>query len=297
MSTENLPATAAPASTAAPAATVPAPASPATDVASMSLDERLAYAAELADSGLLPEHFRGKPENVLVAMEWGAQVGLPAVTAMQEIYVVKGRASLSSKSMAMLARKAGHRVRTEGDEQQARCEIVRADDPDYAHTVTYTMADAKRAGLLKNQGWLTQPDVMLRYRAIAACVRLACPEVLGGISYTRDEVEEITARNRAAQTTVASVVPVTPPDPTATVRDYMRRLHLSGEQLRSLTGRALQLPSEQVPPWTDLTGEQRALVLAALAQWDSTGADPTLDETVDGELVDPTTGEIIGGAA
>ena len=245
-----------------------------------TLDAQLAYAAEIAKSGLIPADFRKKPENVLVAIEWGRELGLTPIASLNEIYVVHGSPSLSAKAMLMLARAAGHRVRVSGDDTSATCEIVRADDPEFQHKVTYSMDDAKRAGLLSNTGWKNDPKTMLRWRSVANTVRLACPEVLGGISYLPEEVEEITRRN-TSKTTVEQI-PEIKADPSTTAADYMKRLRITGGQLRDFSARLL---GGEVTAWEKLTEAQRRQVLDGLAQWEATGADPTTGEVLDAEVV------------
>ncbi len=252
-----------------------------------SIEARVAYAERLAESGLIPQAFQKRPQDVLVAIEWGRELGLTPIAAMKEIYVVHGQPSLSAKSMLALARRAGHRVRVEGDQQSATCEILRADDPDYPHRVTFSLDDAKQAGLLANTGWKNQPATMLRWRAVSNAVRLACPEVLGGISYTAEEMEE--ARRRNTIRTTATVVPYAVPDPTRSVSDFMKALGINGKQLKAFTARVL---GGEVGTWESLTEEERSQVVQGLAQWEATGEDPTLTETADGELIDEETGEV-----
>lgn len=244
-------------------------------IGATTLESQLAYAAQLAKSGLIPEAFQKHPENVLVAIEWGREIGLSPIAAMKEIYVVHGTPSLSSKSMLMLTRKAGHRVRVTGDDQKATCEIVRADDPEYPHKITFTLDDAKHAGLMGNTGWKNSPTTMLRWRAVANCVRLACPEVLGGIAYTPEEIEENSRRN--SRRTIVTQVPA------QQVKDaahYMRALGLTGHDFKAFAERIL---GPGITGWEQLTHDQQELVLAALADWEQTGADPTTGEIVDAD--------------
>lgn len=258
-------------------------------VQEVTLEAQMAYASEIAKSGLIPETFRKRPENILVAIEWGRELGLTPIASLNEIYVVHGTPSLSAKSMLMLARRAGHRVRVAGDTQEATCEIVRADDPEYPHKVTYTLAEAKQAGLMKNAAWQNNPTTMLRWRAIANCVRLACPEVLGGISYLPEEVEEIARRNQSRTTVVTQVQPVVADDGPS-VQDFMKRLAITGVELRQFACRVLGV---EVAAWRDLDAGQRRLVHEGLARWAAEGDDWTLVEQVDAELIDVETGEVI----
>lgn len=159
-------------------------------VTNASLPDRMEYARALAASNLLPDAFRGKPANALVAIEYGNALGIAPIVALSEINVISGTPSLSASLMAALARQAGHKVRVTGDAETATCTIVRGDDPDYEHTATWTKKKAQDAGLWGRGHWGKDPGTMLRWRAISEAVRFACSEVLGGLKYTPEEVVE-----------------------------------------------------------------------------------------------------------
>lgn len=158
----------------------------------MSLNDKINYAEKLAASGLIPDTYKKNPPNVLVAVEKGEALGIHPMVALEEINVIHGRTSMSATLMMSLARSAGHTVRAVGDANSARCTIIRKDDPDFEHTVTWDQAKAQQNQLWGKGHWQKNPELMLKYRAISECVRMACPEVLAGVKYTPEEVVEIT---------------------------------------------------------------------------------------------------------
>lgn len=158
------------------------------DAADRSLDASVDYARKLSASDLLPKSYQGKPQNVLLAVEFGRSLGLDPITAINMTHVVQGKPTASAQLVGALVRRAGHILRVKGDAQTATCQIVRSDDPGHPFTVTWTMQEAKDAGLLSNPTWKNYPRAMLKARAITECARDACPEVLAGISYTAEEV-------------------------------------------------------------------------------------------------------------
>jgi len=153
-----------------------------------SVDDRMRYAGALAQSGLLPDAYRNKPANILVALEYGAGLGIPPMTAIQQVHIVQGKPVASSQLIGALVRKAGHRLRVTGDDTRAVCEIVRNDDPDFTFRSEWTIERAQRAKLTGKETWRAYPGNMLRARAITECARDACPEALAGISYTAEEL-------------------------------------------------------------------------------------------------------------
>jgi hypothetical protein len=153
-----------------------------------SLPDKIEYAKFLAKSGLLPQSYREHPENILFAAEYAELLGLHPMAAITGVHVIDGRPSISAGLISALVRRAGHRIRVQGDGESARCEIVRSDDPGFTYSAEWNMARAKTAGLLSRTNWQHYPAAMLKARAVSECARDACQEVLLGIAYTPDEL-------------------------------------------------------------------------------------------------------------
>lgn len=156
------------------------------------LPERIGYAKALAASRLLPDAFAGHPENVLIALECGAALGVPPIQALSSINVIKGKPTMSADLMAALVRRAGHKLRVEGDDSRCTATVVRADDPDHPMSAAWDLDKARRAGLMgRNQTWSQYPGAMLRARAVSEVVRAAASEVLMGVIYTPEELASV----------------------------------------------------------------------------------------------------------
>lgn len=164
--------------------------SQALSIYSQPLDQQINYAKAMAVSPLLPVAYQNHPENVLVALAQGQALGIAPIQAMNQINVIKGKPALSADLIAALVRRAGHRLRVEGDDTYAQVTIIRADDPDYIpKPVRWDMARAKRAGLLGNPSWLKYPAAMLRARAISEAARAWANDALYGFIYTPEELD------------------------------------------------------------------------------------------------------------
>lgn len=164
--------------------------SQALSVYSQPLDQQINYAKAMAVSNLLPVAYQHHPENVLVALEQGRALGIAPIQAMNQINVIKGKPALSADLIAALVRRAGHRLRVEGDDTYAQATIIRADDPDYIpKPIRWDMERAKRAGLLGNPSWKKYPAAMLRARAISEAARAWANDALYGFIYTPEELD------------------------------------------------------------------------------------------------------------
>lgn len=163
----------------------------------MSEQIRWAKAAEQAD--ILPEAYKGKPANILIAEGFGASMGLSPAESLYRISVIKGKPTMSAELIASQVRKAGHKLRIRKDEAKVSVTaiIVRADDPDYPFTATRDLQWAHRMGLDspgrngQPSNYQKQPMTMLTWRAISAVAREACPEALYGAGYTPDELQDM----------------------------------------------------------------------------------------------------------
>lgn len=159
---------------------------------SASVPDRMRYAEALSGASLLPDSYRGKPANVLLALEYGSALDIAPMVAIQQVHIIQGRPVASAQLIGALVRKAGHRLRVTGDDKRAVCEITRSDDPDFTFRAEWTMERATAAKLTGKDTWRQYPGNMLRARAITECARDACPEALAGISYTAEELGDDT---------------------------------------------------------------------------------------------------------
>jgi hypothetical protein len=117
----------------------------------LSFGQMLKRAEVLAKTQLVPKPLQGAPEAIVLVGALGAELGIPFITSLSEIHVIEGRPSPSAQMRLALVRRAGHEVEfTESSEEQAAIRgrrRERRDDPDGWVTVTWTMEQARRAGL------------------------------------------------------------------------------------------------------------------------------------------------------
>ena len=161
-----------------------------------TFNEQMRFAEVVSQAkGMLPRAYEGNPANVLVAVQYGASLGIEPMAALQNIDVIQGTPTLSAKAVAALVRANGHKLWMTEDEQNmsATCTIVRNDDKEHPVTVTRDKAWAQRMGLLTKDNYKKQPTTMLMWRAVTACANRACPELFLGLggAYTADELHDM----------------------------------------------------------------------------------------------------------
>jgi hypothetical protein len=170
------------------------------------LMEQMEYAKAVAAGTLLPEAYRNKPANVLIAVGLGSAMGLSPAESLYRIDVIQGKPTASAELIATNVRKAGHKLRVKGDDQSCTATVIRADDPDFPFVVTRDAAWAQRMGLASKDNYKKQIGTMLQWRAITAVARLACPEALYGVAYTPDEIRDYSEDGERPQRVTAAEI-------------------------------------------------------------------------------------------
>ena len=165
-----------------------------------NIQQAMEFAEVICKSGLVPDSFQGKPHNVVVAVQWGAEIGLKPMQSLQNISVIQGRAALWGDSVLALIKQQptfnGCTETTTGKlsdkSMVARCEMARV-MPSGKEEVTireFSMEDAQQAGLLNKKGpWQQYTKRMLQLRARTFCARDAFPDALKGLT-TVEEMQD-----------------------------------------------------------------------------------------------------------
>jgi hypothetical protein len=143
----------------------------------------------IAQSGLVAG--AEKPEQAIVVMLLGLDLGLRPTAALRGIDIIKGRPAIKPQLMAALIVNAGHpRVRViERSEKQCVLEFRHKDD-DAVVTVSYTWAEAQRAGLAGKDNYAKNPADMLYNRCLGRGARQEYPEIFFNL-YGPDELGNI----------------------------------------------------------------------------------------------------------
>ena len=158
-----------------------------------SLTEAKEFAETLSKSGLVPDAYRGKPANVLVAIQWGYEVGLPPMQALSNINVINGKATLWGDGLVAVCKKHpdyyGMKEWLEGD--TAYCSVKRKVKDIVEETLReFSIEDATKAGLLNKAGaWKSYPKRMLAQRARGFALRDAFPDAIKGIITTEEAID------------------------------------------------------------------------------------------------------------
>lgn len=157
----------------------------------------------LAAGGFLPKGC--SKEEGFARIVAGAQMGLKPIQALNGIAMINGHPTLHSDSIPCVVMASGlvngmkYVFTGEGDTLACTFYIKRKGVSEYQEW-TYSIEDAKKAGLLNNPTWKAHPKKMLFNRARTWCMRNTFPDVIGNI-YSKDEIEDVEFQEEVPQHT------------------------------------------------------------------------------------------------
>lgn len=191
----------------------------------VALDAGVAQAKEAAIS-LLPESVKGQAATLiasglfadtksvaqaLVKIELGRALGINAVQAMSDVSIVQGRPFVGATLLAAAIKRSekyDYRVKSL---TATECEIeffeISGESPEPVGASTYTMDDAKTAGMAGKDNYKKHPRNMLFARALSNGSRWFCPDAIGSAVYTFEEADDVRALPTAPTATAEVIEP------------------------------------------------------------------------------------------
>ncbi len=151
----------------------------------------------IVESGLLPKSVNTWQKAVVIMMQ-GRELGIGAMASLRGIDVIQGTPSVKPQLMLALIERTGQLEDMVIHDDGQKCAVTMTRKGRSAHTETFSMEDAKRMKtkedgqtitLAEKFNWRSMPEVMRKWRAIAACARVVFPDVVLGL-YTQDEMGE-----------------------------------------------------------------------------------------------------------
>jgi hypothetical protein len=135
--------------------------------------------------------------NIAATLLTGKEVGLEPMAALRSIVVINGTPAINALAARALVVARGHELWLV-ESTATRCVYQgRRHGSDRTQQSVWTIDRAKDLGLAGKPNWRQQPIAMLIARATAECARLVAPEVLLGLPYIVEELEDVVAGDAA----------------------------------------------------------------------------------------------------
>lgn len=252
-------------------------------------DEHKQLVAALIAGGHLSQRVKDPAQGAIIIAK-GAEVGLPPMEALRQVYVVAGIAAIQSDGMRALLLRSGvvQIMDMECTPERAVVRMVRRNrqgDIIADYTATWTAERAREAGfkspLYGNAG---HRQTMLRHKATGEAARAVGPDIIGGM-YTPEEfgvesLDQLTPQ--VVSMAVGEDLPIGE-DAARDLQDLGASLLKAGVPKAEIEQLLLAAKdAAQVDYLADLTQERAATLRRSLEQLQAVHAAPA---TLEGEVV------------
>ena len=123
----------------------------------------------LVGTGFLPDHIKNGPQAAAIILA-GRELGMEPMRALRSLSLVKGKITEAADSqLARFKSDGGRAVFSELSDTAAVLSLTHPNGD--KHTETFTLDDARKAGLLSSGMYSKFPKAMLRSRAITAALK------------------------------------------------------------------------------------------------------------------------------
>lgn len=194
--------------------------------------------ARMAPSGM------ESAQKVMIAMEAGVELGIPAMASIQSIAIIKGRPCLWGDALIGVVRSSPlclyvkEWIEGDSDKMIAYCETHRRNEKDPVCR-SFSVFDAQRAGLWKSKEcdspWWKYPKRMLQMRARAWCLRDVYADILKGVQI-REEVEDYAREAQDVPVSRPTILAKLKAEKPANSEEGFNREHLNEEAEMLSTG-------------------------------------------------------------
>ncbi|MEM9450337.1 MAG: hypothetical protein AAGA75_17620 [Cyanobacteria bacterium P01_E01_bin.6] len=161
-----------------------------------NLDDCMKIGAILAKSGFFKD-IQNEQQAIAKIMR-GWELGIPPVSALENINVIDGKTSISANLIASLIKRSkryNYRVKELTD---STCTIIFMEAGESGGEYTFTMKEARNAGLgndktgnlSKYSAWSKTPKRMLFARCMTQGAGTYCPDILHGEVVSSEEMED-----------------------------------------------------------------------------------------------------------
>ena len=160
----------------------------------------------LSRCDFIPTHCKGKPWNVMFILEVAKDLGIQETFALQNLFITPdGKLGMEASVVRAILLSKGYQIHYhESTAEKAIVEVVRPGgkqgetsgafkatwDIPRANKISFKNKKGEQRTLSQKFNWKMYPTQMLRHRALMEAAREVAADDLGGVAYSKDEVED-----------------------------------------------------------------------------------------------------------
>lgn len=181
-----------------------------------TLDEAIKAAELISKTAFCPKAMVGKVNDIVLALQFGQELGLKPLQSLQNIAIMNGRPAVYGDLLLAICRQNPdfEYIKEEYLEETNAyiCRVKRRNEPEIVQI--FSEADARKANLWGKEGpWKLYPRRMLQMRARTFALRDAFPDSLRGIISIEEAIDIPTKKDYS--TSVGNIIdakPLTTPE-------------------------------------------------------------------------------------
>lgn len=156
-----------------------------------NLSQAYTIATRLVTTSFVPGSYKGRPEEAAAAIMTGSEIGLSPLASLRAIDIIQGTPAMRAITLRALVQNSGHEIWTQ--ESTATRAVVRGRrrGSDKVETSEWSIDRARTMQLLSKENWKKQPTAMLLARATSEIARLIAADVLLGLPYSVEELDDL----------------------------------------------------------------------------------------------------------
>jgi hypothetical protein len=150
-----------------------------------------AVAVNLVKTNFVPSSYNGDPAQVTAAILTGQEIGLAPMAALRSIDIIQGVPAMRAIALRALVQSHGHEIWTEETTSQRAVVKAQRKGSTKVETSSWDLDRARVMNLLGKDNWKKQPQAMLLARATSEAARLVAADVLLGVPYSVEEIQDL----------------------------------------------------------------------------------------------------------
>lgn len=150
-----------------------------------------AVAMNLVKTSFVPASYNGDPAQATAAILTGQEIGLKPMAALRSIDVIQGVPAMRAIAMRALVQSHGHEIWTVESTRTRAVVRGQRKGSDKVETSEWTIERAREMNLMGKKNYKEQPTAMLLARATSECARLIAADVLLGVPYSIEEIQDL----------------------------------------------------------------------------------------------------------
>lgn len=147
-------------------------------------------AQSLAQTPFVPASMKGDAGLVTAAILAGFELGLQPISALRSIDIIQGVPAMRAHTLRGLVQSRGHEIWVEESNTTRAIVCGRRKGSEQIQKSVWTMDRAKGLKLEGKDNWRKQPQAMLVARATSEVCRLVGSDVILGLPYAAEELDD-----------------------------------------------------------------------------------------------------------